>query len=149
MKGFNEVRSYAGQVARAGAATVATVSYMNQGAKTINAGQFVVRADGGCRLASANTDQVLGVAVAMGMLQSFVSGRNLSVLAANYGDEVWVLATNDSGFIEGDRVFVDVSTSNAAKSGIATHFYVTQVNGELVKIMRQDATQATEAAGEQ
>ena len=148
MKDFNEVRSYAGQVARAGAATVATVSYMNHGEKTINAGQFVVRADGGCKLASANTDQVLGVAVAMGMLQSFVPGRNLSVLAANYGDEVWVLTTNDSGFIEGDRVFVDVSTSNAAKSGIATHFYVTQVNGNLVKIMRQDATQATEA-GEQ
>lgn len=148
MKDFNEVRSYAGQVARAGAATVATVSYMNQGGKTINAGQFVVRADGGCKLASANTDQVLGVAVAMGMLRSFISGRNLSVLAANYGDEVWVLATKDSGFIEGDRVFVDVDTSNAAKSGIATHFYVTQVNGNLVKIMRQDAALATEEAGE-
>lgn len=148
MKNFNEVRSYAGQVARAGAATVATVSYMNQGEKTINAGQFVVRADGGCKLASANTDQVLGIAVAMGMLHSFISGRNLSVLAANYGDEVWVLATNDSGFIEGDQVFVDVATSNAAKSGIATHFYVTQVNGNLVKIMRQDAALSTEEAGE-
>lgn len=145
MKDFNEIRSFAGQIARAGAAQVATVSYLNNGDKNILAGQFVVRSDDGCKLASAETDMVLGVVVAMGILHEFKPNRNLSVLAANYGDEVWAQAIDDSGLKEGDRVYVDVSTSNAATSGIPTHFYVTKINGNLVKIMRQDVIASTTA----
>lgn len=146
MANFNDVRSFAGQVARAGAAQVATVSYLNQDTKTIYAGQFVVRADNGCKLATATTDMVLGVVVSMGILKEFVAGRNLSVLAANYGDEIWAAAVNGADFKEGDQVFVDVMTSKASTSGIATNFYVTKVNGNLVKIMRQDVIAPTAQA---
>lgn len=143
MKDFSEVRSFAGMVARAGAAQIATVSYLNNDVKSIYAGQFVTRSDDGCKLVSANTGMILGAVVAMGVLKEFKPGTNLSVLAANYGDEIWVQATDSASFNIGDRVFVDVETSNASNSGIETNFYVTKINGNLIKIMRQDSINKT------
>lgn len=143
MKEFSAVRSFAGQVARAGAAQIATISYLNNDVKSIFAGQFVTRSGDGCKLVSANTDMILGAVVAMGVLKEFKPGTNLSVLAVNYGDEIWVQATDSASFNIGDRVFVDVETSNASNSGIETNFYVTKINGNLIKIMRQDSINKT------
>ena len=143
MKEFSAVRSFAGQVARAGAAQIATISYLNNDVKSIFAGQFVTRSGDGCKLVSANTNMILGAVVAMGVLKEFKPGTNLSVLAANYGDEIWVQATDSDSFNIGDRVFVDVETSNASTSGIETNFYVTKINGNLIKIMRQDSINKT------
>lgn len=143
MKEFSAVRSFAGQVARAGAAQIATISHLNNDVKSIFAGQFVTRSGDGCKLVSANTDMILGAVVAMGVLKEFKPGTNLSVLAANYGDEIWVQATDSASFNIGDRVFVDVETSNASNSGIETNFYVTKINGNLIKIMRQDSINKT------
>lgn len=142
---YNEVKSFAGQIARAGAAVVATVSYLNKDEKKIHAGQFVVHAENGCKLASSESDIVIGVVVALGILKEFKPKTNLSVLLANYGDEIWTQANDDAEFKDGDRVYVDITTSNAAKTGIPTNFYVSKVNGNLIKIMRQDviATSAT------
>lgn len=102
----------------------------------------MARADDGCKNVSATTDQILGVAVVMGVHHEFKPGKNLSVMTIPHGSEVWVQMTEDSTLAVGDQVKIVATGADAGKisesGAIATHFYVSGINGTLAKIMRNE-----------
>lgn len=139
---FLEQRSFAGQVARAGESGIVAISYINQDTASILGGYFVARTDDGCKNVSAATDQILGVAVVMGVHHEFKPGKNLSVMTIPHGSEVWVQMTDASTLDMGDQVKIVATGADAGKiseaGDIATQFYVSGLNGTLAKIMRNE-----------
>ena len=139
---FLEQRSFAGQVARAGESGIVAPSYINQDTASIFGGFFVARADDGCKNVSAATDQILGVAVVMGVHHEFKPGKNLSVMTVPHGSEVWVQMTDDSMLAVGEQVKIVATGTDAGKisetGDIETQFYVSGLNGFLAKIMRNE-----------
>lgn len=149
MAKFLEQRSFAGQVARAGESGIIAISYINKDEKKILGGYFVARTTDGCKNVSSDVDQILGVAVVMGIHHEFKPNTNLSVLSIPHGSEVWVQMTEDSALAVGDAVKIITSGEDAGKISdqgtIETPFYVTGVNGQLAKIMRAEIQPATAA----
>ena len=141
---YLEKRAFAGQVARAGESGIVALSYINTDEKPILGGYFVAAAEGvgNCKNVSSATDSILGVAVVIGIHHEFKSGKNLSVMTIPHGSEIWVQMSEDSTLAVGDRVKINGTGPDAGKishdGSILTHFYVTDVLGDLATIMRRE-----------
>ena len=81
----------------------------------------------------------------------FKAGKNLSPMTLPHGSEIVVQMAKDSELSLGDPVTVVVTGEDAGTAShngdIKTNFYVTDVNGDLAKIMRNEVTPAV-ATGE-
>lgn len=136
-------RAFAGQMARSGESGIIALSYINRDSKPIQGGLFVVSAEnGGCKLISSAGDHLLGVVMVTGIHHEFKPERNLSVMTIGHGSEIWVQMSADSALAIGDPVKIIVSGEDAGrisdKGTLATAFYVSDVNGDLAKIMRSE-----------
>lgn len=137
-------RWFAGQVARAGESGIVATSFINSDAQNIPAGIFVAHGEktGTCRRITANSDNVLGVVIAMGITQEFKPGKNLSVMSLPHGSEV-VVKVADGAVVElGDTVKIIASGDDAGAIGdkgtIETHYFVVDVNASMAKIKRRE-----------
>lgn len=147
-------RWFAGQVARAGESGIVAPSYINVGDTPIKGGYFVAMGNvvQGCKNVSSATDKILGVAMVIGVHHEFKPGKNLSPMTLPHGSEIVVQMAEDSTLALGDAVTVvakgkDIGTASH-NGDIKTNFYVTDVNGSLAKIMRNEVTPAAEGTGE-
>ncbi|MEX9217114.1 structural cement protein Gp24 [Providencia rettgeri] len=146
-------RWFAGQVARAGESGIVAPSYINDGETPIKGGYFVAMSDKPqcCRNVTSATDKILGVAMVLGVHHEFKAGKNLSPMTLPHGSEIVVQMAKDSELSLGDPVTVVVTGEDAGTAShngdIKTNFYVTDVNGGLAKIMRNEVTPSV-ATGE-
>ncbi|MBD1228377.1 structural cement protein Gp24 [Xenorhabdus griffiniae] len=140
-------RWFAGQVARAGESGIVAPSYINADENAILGGRFVAMGDAvqTCRNVSAASDKILGVSMVIGIFHEFKPNRNLSVMTLPHGSEIVVQMAEGSELKIGDAVTVVVKGKDAGTAShngdIKTHFYVTDVNGSLAKIMRSEVNQ--------
>lgn len=139
-------RWFAGQVARAGESGIVATSFINADEKNIDAGRFVALGDktGTCRHLKANTDNVLGVVIALGITHAFKPGKNLSVMALPQGSEVVVTVAEGAKVAFGDPVKVLVTGNEAGaisdKGTLETPYFVVDVNGNMAKIKRRESS---------
>lgn len=147
-------RWFAGQVARAGESGIVAPSYINVGDTPIKGGYFVAMGNvaQGCKNVTSATDKILGVAMVIGVHHEFKPGKNLSPMTLPHGSEIVVQMAEDSTLALGDAVTVvakgkDIGTASH-NGDIKTNFYVTDVNGSLAKIMRNEVTPAAAGTGE-
>lgn len=144
-------RWFAGQVARAGESGIVAASFINNDAQSIPAGIFVAHGDkaGTCRRITADSDNVLGVVIALGVTHEFKPGKNLSAMALPHGSEVVVKVADGAVVALGDTVKI-IATGNDAgaigdKGTIETHYFVVDVNASLAKIKRREVVAPTAA----
>lgn len=137
-------RWFAGQVARAGESGIVAASFINSDTQSIPAGIFVAHGDkpGTCRRITADSDNVLGVVIALGVTQEFNPGKNLSAMALPHGSEVVVKVADGSVVALGDTVKIIATGDDAGAIGdkgtIETHYFVADVNASLAKIKRRE-----------
>lgn len=147
-------RWFAGQVARAGESGIVAPSYINVGDTPIKGGYFVAMGDvaQGCRNVSSAADKILGVAMVIGINHEFKPGHNLSPMTLPHGSEIVVQMAETSELAIGSAVTVVATGKDAGtvshNGEIKTNFYVTDVNGSLAKIMRNEVAPASAGTGE-
>ena len=133
--GYLDKRAFAGQVARAGESAVVALAY-------------VTSKDGGVAKISKATDQIMGVSLKIGTKSENKPSEVMSVLSISYGSEVWVQGKENHGLAVGDTVQVEATAgadagkvakaATLAVTAAKDKFYVTEVSGDLVKLMRKE-----------
>ena len=133
--GYLDKRAFAGQVARAGESAVTALAYVNS-------------KDGGVAKISKATDQIMGISLKMGTKSENKPGEVMSVLSISYGSEVWVQGKENHGLAVGDTIQVEATAgadagkvakaATLATTAAKDKFYVTEVSGNLVKLMRKE-----------
>ncbi|MEG0280628.1 MAG: hypothetical protein RR510_14725 [Morganella sp. (in: enterobacteria)] len=147
-------RWFAGQVARAGESGIVAPSYINVGDSSIKGGYFVAMGAvaQGCKNITSATDKILGIAMVVGINHEFKPGRNLSPMTLPHGSEIVAQMAEGSTLAIGDAVTVVATGKDAGTAShngvIKTNFYVTDVNGSLAKIMRNEVAPAAAGTGE-
>lgn len=146
--GYLDKRAFAGQVARAGESAVVALAYVNNDTEVIPFGVFVTSKDSGVAKVSKATDQIMGISLKMGTKSENKPGEVMSVLSISYGSEIWVQGKEAHGLAVGDTIQVEATAgADAGKVAKAAalavtaakdKFYVTEVSGNLVKIMRKE-----------
>lgn len=146
--GYLDKRAFAGQVARAGESAVVALAYVNNDTEVIPFGVFVTSKDSGIAKISKATDQIMGVSLKMGTKSENKPGEVMSVLSISYGSEVWVQGKENHGLAAGDTIQVEatagadagkvVKAATLATTAAKDKFYVTEVSGNLVKLMRKE-----------
>ena len=146
--GYLDKRAFAGQVARAGESAVVALAYVNNDTEVIPFGVFVTSKDGGVAKISKATDQIMGVSLKMGTKSENKPGEVMSVLSISYGSEVWAQGKENHGLAVGDTIQVEATAgadagkvakaATLATTAAKDKFYVTEVSGNLVKLMRKE-----------
>ena len=137
-------RWFAGQVARAGESGIVALSYINTDDKPVKGGYFVAMGPAvqTAKNISSADDKILGVAMVLGIHHEFKSGKNFSPMTIPHGSEIVVQMAADSELAIGDSVKVVATGADAGTAShagaIETNFYVTDINGDLAKIMRSE-----------
>lgn len=146
--GYLDKRAFAGQVARAGESAVTALAYVNNDTEVIPFGVFVTSKDSGVAKVSKATDQIMGVSLKTGTKSENKPGEVMSVLSISYGSEIWVQGKEAHGLAVGDTIQVEATAgadagkvakaATLALTAAKDKFYVTDVAGDLVKIMRKE-----------
>lgn len=146
--GYLDKRAFAGQVARAGESAVVALAYVNNDTEVIPFGVFVTSKDSGVAKVSKATDQIMGVSLKMGTKSENKPGEVMSVLSLPYGSEIWVQGKEGHGLAVGDTIQVEATAgadagkvakaATLAVTAAKDKFYVTDVAGDLVKLMRKE-----------
>lgn len=146
--GYLDTRAFAGMVARGGESLITAISYINDDAVNIPFGVFVANKSGGAVKISSATDQILGVSLKLGTKSENKPGEVMSVLSIPHGAEVWVQGKIEHGLVIGDMVQIEATPGDDAGKVTKTatlslttgenKFYVTEISGELVKLMRKE-----------
>lgn len=146
--GYLDKRAFAGQVARAGESAVVALAYVNNDTEVIPFGVFVTSKDSGIAKISKATDQIMGVSLKMGTKSENKPSEVMSVLSISYGSEVWVQGKENHGLAVGDTIQVEATAgadagkvakaATLAVTAAKDKFYVTEVSGDLVKLMRKE-----------
>ena len=94
------------------------------------------------------TDQIMGVSLKIGTKGENKPSEVMSVLSISYGSEVWVQGKEAHGLAVGDTIQVEATAgadagkvakaATLATTAAKDKFYVTEVSGNLVKLMRKE-----------
>lgn len=146
--GYLDKRAFAGQVARAGESAVTALAYVNNDTEVIPFGVFVTSKDGGVAKISKATDQIMGVSLKLGSKSENKPSEVMSVLSLPYGSEIWAQGKEAHGLAVGDTIQVEATAgadagkvakaATLALTAAKDKFYVTEVSGDLVKLMRKE-----------
>ena len=90
----------------------------------------------------------MGVSLKMGTKSENKPSEVMSVLSISYGSEVWVQGKENHGLAVGDTIQVEATAgadagkvakaATLATTAAKDKFYVTEVSGNLVKLMRKE-----------
>lgn len=146
--GYLDKRAFAGQVARVGESPVITKAVVNKDTDDIGFGVFVCVKDNGVAKLTASDDNILGVTLKVGVKIANKPGDVLSVMSLPHGAEIWVQGKEDHGLAVGDTIQIEATagvdagkvakTATLALTAAKDKFYVTDVAGDLVKLMRKE-----------
>ena len=146
--GYLDKRAFAGQVARVGESPVITKAVVNKDTDDIGFGVFVCVKDNGAAKLTASDDNILGVTLKVGVKIVNKPGEVLSVMSLPHGAEIWAQGKEDHGLAVGDTIQIEATagadagkvakTATLALTAAKDKFYVTDVAGDLVKLMRKE-----------
>ena len=146
--GYLDKRAFAGQVARVGESPVITKAVVNKDTDDIGFGVFVCVKDNGAAKLTASNDNILGVTLKVGVKIANKPGEVLSVMSLPHGAEIWAQGKEDHGLAVGDTIQVEATagadagkvakTATLELTAAKDKFYVTDVAGDLIKLMRKE-----------
>lgn len=146
--GYLDKRAFAGQVARVGESPVITKAVVNKDTDDIGFGVFVCVKDNGAAKLTASDDNILGVTLKVGVKIANKPGEVLSVMSLPHGAEIWVQGKEDHGLAVCDTIQIEATVgadagkvakaATLALTAAKDKFYVTDVAGDLIKLMRKE-----------